>query len=71
MVDFPILQGVCDDMKIAKGRFRPLPITLPAARAAADAMTIGGAPALADPDDGARAATLLVTEKCAVDRSHD
>ncbi len=63
--------GVCDDMKTADGLFWPIPITLSADRAAADAIAIGGEIALTDPDDGTILATMRVTEKYGIDKSHE
>ncbi len=63
--------GVCDDMKMASGLFWPIPITLSASRAEADAIRIGGEIALTDPDDGSILATMRVTEKYGIDKSHE
>jgi sulfate adenylyltransferase len=63
--------GVCDDMKMANGLFWPIPITLSATKAAADAIQIGTEIALTDPDDDTILATMLVTEKYAIDKSHE
>ena len=47
-------QGVCDGMKTASGLFWPIPITLSADEAFADAIARPGSDiALVDPDDGA------------------
>lgn len=64
-------QGVCDGMKTASGLFWPIPITLSADRAAAEAITIGQEIALADPDDGALLATMKITEKYSIDKAHE
>ena len=64
-------QGVCDDMKMANGLFWPIPITLSAAKAAADAIKIGSEIALTDHDDGTILATMRVTEKYLIDKSHE
>ena len=64
-------QGVCDGMRMANGLFWPIPITLSAATAAADAIEIGREIALTDPDDGTILATMLVTEKYAIDKLHE
>jgi len=64
-------QGVCDDMKMANGLFWPIPITLSAAKAAADAIKVGDEIALTDPDDGTILATMRVSEKYAIDKSHE
>jgi len=64
-------ERVCDGMKLASGLFWPIPITLSVDRAAADAIATGAEIALTDPDDGAVLATMRVTEKYAIDRSHE
>ena len=64
-------QGVCDDMRMANGLFWPIPITLSAAKAAADAIEIGSEVALTDHDDGTILATMRVTEKYLIDKSHE
>jgi sulfate adenylyltransferase len=64
-------QGVCDGMKMASGLFWPIPITLSAAKAAADAIKVGGEIALTDPDDGSILATMRVTEKYGIDKAHE
>jgi sulfate adenylyltransferase len=64
-------QGVCDGMKTASGLFWPIPITLSAGRAAADAISTGSDVALIDPDSGEVLATLTVTEKYAIDKAHE
>jgi sulfate adenylyltransferase len=64
-------QGVCDGMKMANGLFWPIPITLSADRAAAEAIAIGQDITLTDPDDGTPLATMTVTEKYAIDKAHE
>ena len=64
-------QGVCDDMKMANGLFWPIPITLSAAKTAADAIKVGSEIALTDPDNGSVLATMLVTEKYQIDKGHE
>ncbi len=64
-------QGVCDDMKMANGLFWPIPITLSATTAEADAIETGGEIALTDPDDGTILATMRVTEKYVIDKLHE
>ncbi|MBL0124502.1 MAG: sulfate adenylyltransferase [Betaproteobacteria bacterium] len=64
-------QSVCDDMKMANGLFWPIPITLSAATAAAEAIKVGSEIALTDPDDGTILATMRVTEKYAIDKAHE
>jgi sulfate adenylyltransferase len=64
-------QGVCDGMKTASGLFWPIPITLSAAQAFVDSIRTGHEIALIDPDDGQPLATMLVTEKYAIDKAHE
>ena len=64
-------RGVCDEMRTSQGLFWPIPITLSADRAAAEAIALGSEIALADPDDGAILATMTVTEKYRIDKAHE
>ncbi|MCL4746851.1 MAG: sulfate adenylyltransferase [Burkholderiaceae bacterium] len=64
-------QGVCDGMRTASGLFWPIPITLSATRAQAEAFATGRDIALLDPDDGSVLATMTVTEKYEIDKSHE
>jgi sulfate adenylyltransferase len=64
-------QGVCDRMAMTNGVFWPIPITVSASKAFADAVSVGGDIALIDPDDGAPLATMTVTEKYAIDKAHE
>jgi sulfate adenylyltransferase len=64
-------RGVCDEMRTSQGLFWPIPITLSADPAAADAIAEGSEIALADPDDGAILATMTVTEKYRIDKAHE
>ena len=64
-------QGVCDGMKTASGLFWPIPITLSAATAFVDTIRTGREIALVDPDDGQPLATMLVTEKYAINKAHE
>ncbi len=64
-------RGVCDDMRTASGLFWPIPITLSADPASADAIAIGQEVALVDPDNGECLATLRVTEKYRIDKAHE
>ena len=63
--------GVCDGMKMANGLFWPIPITLSAAAATADAIATGSDIALIDPETGDALATMTVTEKYAIDKAHE
>ena len=64
-------EGVCDGMKTTSGLFWPIPITLSADAARAAAVRTGMDLALADPDTGELLATMLVTEKYAIDKEHE
>jgi sulfate adenylyltransferase len=64
-------QGVCDGMKTASGLFWPIPITLSATTAFVDTIRTGHEIALVDPDDGQPLATMLVTEKYAINKAHE
>jgi sulfate adenylyltransferase len=64
-------KGVCDEYRTASGSFWPIPITLSAEAAIADAISIGADAALVDPDGGEILAVLRVTEKYRIDRAHE
>jgi sulfate adenylyltransferase len=64
-------EGVCDGMKMSNGLFWPIPITLSADKGSAGPIRTGGEIALVDPDTGAPLATMLVTEKFAIDKAHE
>jgi sulfate adenylyltransferase len=64
-------QGVCDGYRTAGGLFWPIPITLSADAASADAIAVGAEIALADPENDALLATMKVTEKYAIDKAHE
>jgi sulfate adenylyltransferase len=64
-------RGVCDDMHTAGGLFWPIPITLSADEAAAEAVALGQEVTLADPEDGHALATMRVTEKYRIDKAHE
>ena len=64
-------QGVCAGMTMANGLFWPIPITLSVNRATADSFKTGSDIALVDPDDGSIIATMVVTEKYAIDKAHE
>ncbi len=64
-------RGVCDDMSTADGLFWPIPITLSAQPAAAEAINLGQEIALIDPETGAAIATMRVTEKYTIDKAHE
>ena len=62
-------QGVCDTMTMANGLFWPIPITLSASQAEADAITDDVA--LVDAATGEIMATMAVTEKYSIDKAHE
>jgi sulfate adenylyltransferase len=64
-------QGVCDGMKMANGLFWPIPVTLSADKATADAIRTGSEIALVDDESGEAMATMRVTEKYAIDKEHE
>jgi len=64
-------QGVCDGMRTTSGLFWPIPITLSADAARAASIRTGDDVALVDPDSGELLATMLVTEKYAIDKAHE
>ena len=64
-------QGVCDGMRTAGGLFWPIPITLSTDEATASTFRTGQDVALVDPDDGSILATMLVTEKYAINKAHE
>ena len=64
-------QGVCDGYRMASGLFWPIPITLSAAKAAAESIRTGSELALVDPDSDEILATMMVSEKYAIDKAHE
>lgn len=64
-------EGVCDGMRTASGLFWPIPITLSAGKAFVDTVRTGSEIALVDPSDGQPLATMLVTEKYAINKAHE
>jgi sulfate adenylyltransferase len=64
-------QGVCDGMKTANGLFWPIPITLSVGQSEADAIKTGQEIALIDSENGEILATMMVTEKYAIDKAHE
>jgi sulfate adenylyltransferase len=56
-------KGVCDNFLMADGTFWPIPVTLSADKADADAINIGDEIALYDPEGKEIMATMNVTEK--------
>ena len=66
-------QGVCASFKMPSknGLFRPIPITLYAAKALADSIKIGEEVALWDTETNTLMATMKVTEKYSIDKKHE
>lgn len=64
-------QGVCDNMAMANGLFWPIPITLSADQATADAIADGDEVALVDGETGEIMGTMVVNEKYAIDKAHE
>ncbi len=64
-------QRVCDEMQTSDGVFWPIPITLSTDASFADSIAIGDDVALVDPDDEALLAVLSVTDKYAIDKTHE
>jgi sulfate adenylyltransferase len=64
-------EGVCDRMRTAAGLFWPIPITLSTDEASAASIREGREVALVDPDDGLVLATMKVTEKYRIDKTHE
>ena len=63
--------GVCDGMKTATGLFWPIPITLSVDKAMADSLKTGQEVALVDAENGEALATMMVSEKYAIDKAHE
>ena len=64
-------EGVCDGYRMASGTFWPIPITLSADKAQADAIKAGAEIALVDPDGGEPLATMKVAEKYSIDKARE
>lgn len=64
-------EGVCASMRMANGLFWPIPITLSAEKALADAIKDEEEVALVDRDSGEIMATMVVTEKYAIDKAFE
>lgn len=64
-------KGVCNDMKLANGLFWPIPITLSTDKATADGIAIGSEVALVDSESNEIMATMKVTEKYTIDKTHE
>jgi len=64
-------QGVCGSMHMANGLFWPIPITLSTEAAIASGISVGSDIALVDPEDGQILATMCVSEKYSIDKTHE
>ena len=64
-------QGVCDDYRCAGGLFWPIPITLSARKADAEAIKVGDEITLVAAEDVDPIATMKVTERYAIDKAHE
>ena len=64
-------RGVCDDLRTAAGLFWPIPITLSVDSGIAGGIREGAEVALVGPGASVPMAILAVTEKYAIDRSHE
>ena len=64
-------RSVCNNYTLASGVFWPIPITLSAPKSITDTLQPDSDVALTDPDSGEILATLLITEKYAIDKAHE
>jgi sulfate adenylyltransferase len=64
-------QAVCDGMRLQNGLFWPIPITLSTAKSIADSLESGSDIALTDSETGEILATMKITEKYSIDKSHE
>ena len=64
-------EGVCDGMRMADGRFWPIPITLSTDEKTAAALRVGAEIALVDPEDGEALAVMTLSEKYSIDKAHE
>ena len=64
-------QGVCDNFTTASGLFWPIPITLSTDKATADGLADNAEVALFDQERGEIMATMTVTEKYSIDKTHE
>src|SRR5690349_19311470 len=64
-------QSVCDDYQMADGTFWPIPIPLSVGAQTAGGIHVGGDIALVDPDTDAALATMRVTEKYGIEKTHE
>jgi len=64
-------EGVCDGYRTATGLFWPIPITLSVDAETAGSIRIGADIALVDPENSAPLATMKVSEKYAIEKTHE
>ena len=64
-------EGVCDGMRMTSGLFWPIPITLSVNADMASSINEGMDIALVDPERNEILATMAVTEKYTIDKSHE
>jgi sulfate adenylyltransferase len=64
-------EGVCDGYRTASGLFWPIPITLSTDEAVAAGIRTGAEVALVDPEGDGLLATMRVTEKYRIDKTHE
>ena len=64
-------RGVCDELRLANGCFWPIPITLSTSSERAVAIDLNEEICLLDPASGGPLAIMQVTEKYAIDKSHE
>ncbi len=64
-------QGVCNHYSLANGLFWPIPITLSTDQASADSINCGDEIALVDSENQSIMATMKVTEKYRIDKTHE
>ena len=64
-------RGVCDDFRLANGLFWPIPITLSTDRDTARQIELGSEVALHDGESGDILASMRVTEKYSIDKTHE
>ena len=63
--------AICEGYRMASGTFWPIPITLSANKAQANAIKIGAEIALVDQDGGEPLATMKITEKYSIDKARE
>lgn len=64
-------QGVCDDMRMTDGTFWPIPITLSTSKEVAHGLKEGQEVALVDQATGDLMGSMVVEEKCTIDKVHE